>query len=284
MLLLLSHLSISAWADKPPAHCWFDTTVDTLVEYGDTPVDNSFCPARLDPYQSHLGTMETDGGRPECCYLSLRGTDDYLSDARWLNTSFEKLEAIIVNEGKNGLLHETMDHFVARFPSCNKSNQGRSLVSDETSAPSYSQQEICLKIGKNKNNKKAVIIGYWLSNVGQCKTFENSPFYEAPQAKPEAVKAASGGCPEYDPDTEFSCDGYSFHRRGWAQECASLLGAKKCYGSTTCKKTDSHQKCCKFAHKKDCEVVSMDTKGHCCCGAQLNKDTDKCRNTGLRRN
>ena len=302
ILFLLSHLSISAWAEKPSSHCWFDTSVDTQVEYGETAIDSSFCPAQLGPYETYIGSVSTDDGMPECYYVSQLKTDGYLETFRWLNTDYEKLASIIKREGQNGLLHETMEHFVERFPACNTGNQGHSLAhssqSDDTGVQQYSQQEICLKVGKNINKEKAVIFGYWSPNVRQCITNDESPYY-VQNAKPagsaqggeQQAQSSSQKSTKYRAaDHEFVCDGFVMDDRGWA--------GRKYFGGlwdkdNNCNKYKGNEseenrkaQCCKFAQNEgDCDHLSWDPSGKCCCGPDMDygdRGKHSC-NIGLKR-
>ncbi|MET4692858.1 hypothetical protein [Endozoicomonas lisbonensis] len=289
-ILMLSLLCFTALAsvarETAPESCWFDTTKDTSAQYGNvTRHLNSYCSVPYSSADYYIGKVIDDDGAPECHYVSPGRAEGYVYDVRWLVTNYETLKDIIKKHGKLGKFHENIDNFHNRFPECTTSTQGHTPVITQgdnnpgtalTQPSSY--REVCLSDETLTGGGRGIKIGYW--QAGQCQTNDNSPFY--PKKQKEQPKA-SDGCPEYNPVTEFSCEGYDFYRRGWAEECLSAFGAKSCYESTNCKKKRTQEECCKFAHDENCETVSMDTKGKCCCGVRLNKDNDKCRNVGLRR-
>ena len=288
ILSLLSLTTLFAIADSPPPKgCWFDTTTDTRQDYENTDFLNSYCPVPIAPADYYIGKVIDEDDAPECSYTSPEGTEGFEYNARWLNTTYDALKDIIKKHGSHGTFSENISQFNARFPSCTSNSQGHtsaitdsSHTSTDVASPS-SYREICLMDERQPDGNRIIKIGYWKAN--QCQTKDNSPYYKKQsKQQPKAQATSEDGCPVYDPE-EFSCEGYEFYRRGWAEECASVLGFNECYESTTCKKTDTPKDCCNYARKKECETVSRDKKGHCCCGVKINKDNDKCRNIGLRK-
>ena len=283
-ILMLSLLCITATLsvarETAPEGCWFDMTKDAAADYGSAEKHvNSYCSVPYSSTDYYIGKVIDDDGTPECHYTTPGGDEGYGYDVRWLVTNYETLKDIIKKHGKHGKFHESIDNFHSHFPECITSTQGHTPITTQANNPGTAPgREICLSDETLTGGGRGIKIGYW--QAGQCQTSDNSPFYPK---KPKEQPKASDGCPEYNPDTEFSCEGYSFYRRGWAEECLSAFGGKSCYESTTCKKKRNQEECCKFAHDENCETVSMDTKGKCCCGVRLNKDNDKCRNVGLTR-
>ncbi|AMO54858.1 hypothetical protein GZ77_25105 [Endozoicomonas montiporae] len=287
--LLLTLLSIAALPsiarESAPKNCWFDTTKDTAVEYGtgsdlDKYVGNvCFFQNGADYY---IGKVINTRGI-ECYYTTPGRGDGYIDSVRWLVTDYSNLKKLIDSYSKSGRLSMNINKFQSLFPDCTTSTEGHTPVINHNDLDqsiqltTYSLREICLS-DEERNGEHRIRIGY--SQPGQCHMNDDSPYYlETPKDQPKG----SDGCPIYNPDTEFTCEGYEFYRRGWAEECLSAFGAKTCYESTTCKKKRSKEECCKFAHNENCETVSMDTSGKCCCGVKLNKDNDRCKNVGLRK-
>ncbi|UYM17783.1 hypothetical protein [Endozoicomonas euniceicola] len=305
MLTLLAFTaSVSVAHEDNPSGCWFDNSNDQKEIYENTSYLNSYCAVSFsqsnDYRDNYIGKVIQEGEALECNYTDTTGIVRYNPTARWLNTNYETLYKIIRTTGGDGVFAESITQFNNRFAECPKTAGMHSPTVDKSSTnfdtglnQPQSQWSICmfktnLASGKDKD-KVAIIIGYWQADTKQCNTHRGSPYYLKEQNKQneqneqnEQLKDGDG-CLIYNPDTEFSCDGYDFYRRGWAEECLSAFGGKMCYESTNCKKDRTKEECCEFAHDENCETVSMDRKGHCCCGVRLNKDNDGCRNVGLRK-